>query len=1036
MRHGLYYDDDDYRLLEVVNSIIARGRTPSNLRKLFETDLHPHGIKELGAPRAIRIATAMIDLIGTLERGTAQERIAALRAVREESIHQSGKTLRLNGARVLLQIMKEILRATDDEERQLALAHDFRQASSGKARRIRSQLRKYHLLEMPEAWNQLAFDYHVHDANTKGRKTPTHLIMDAWIKGIRDLGVIYYSMIRPEAAAELLEAAEIMGITIRIGIEVTANLRGKPVNLMWIPRGFMGSDDFLSFLKEQQVEKFFARGREVVEFETNRVLALLDAFNSQHLAAINERFDIKVPKLKKDAFLEYVGTGQASLVHLAEFAHAAILEQLERRTASLSQKYDDCTAEQQQEIRQLIASFNEFDSEALVEQYLRPEVNPGIPHPSTPMEGGDLPKLLRLKPSAMLDRLEGLPCRSRITLNPSNPTPAEVLEVLYTGRGRITHLEIFNLKDWAQGRVTYREKINQIRLVINRGNVVEAKQLVREIMASAIARGDAESAIHQLRSILWDLPSLIGWYAGRRLRSRIGSDSIGHSQRVRGMGFVIVPTLTLRGRLAARRDPARWISVTTVVERHITDTMQTAHRRSRQIEERRHGRRSVLQWRRRRRVTWSLVQNSTTLAGTGNIVTLGGLPDSSDNGLCLKTGGGDGECRDAGRRAQRRRPQLRHLNTGLLNASKILIGFVPAFLTFYLTKDWWLLAYLGAVIWFAITGLRNILQSVVGGGGIKRSHMLNWTDYVSWSRVSDSLLYTGLSVPLLDYLVKQLMLARGLGITIATAPVALYTVMALVNSVYISGHNLFRGLPTAAVVGNFFRALLSIPVAIALNFAILRIATGLGVPTDAALAGIQLWASVISKTASDLVGAIIEGSADRQHNVAERMIDYREKLAQVYDTYGRFETAFPETEVLSLLASPHELFRRLWSEKRQLFRSMAINSLDLMYFWMYQPRARTALLRLMERMSPEERFIFSRSQKVLNEKHEISEMLLDGLVGKRFERALAFYLAQSERYLKTISRMAPEPAPSGLLGLHHHDVDVRPPGVGRAGDVR
>ena len=34
------------------------------------------------------------------------------------------------------------------------------------------ELRRYHLLEMPEEWNQIAFDDHVHDANTKGRKTP------------------------------------------------------------------------------------------------------------------------------------------------------------------------------------------------------------------------------------------------------------------------------------------------------------------------------------------------------------------------------------------------------------------------------------------------------------------------------------------------------------------------------------------------------------------------------------------------------------------------------------------------------------------------------------------------------------------------------------------------------------------------------------------------------------------------------------------------------------------------------------------------
>ena len=66
----------------------------------------------------------------------------------------------------------------------------------------------------------------------------------------------------------------------------------------------------------------------------------------------------------------------------------------------------------------------------------------------------------------------------------------------------------------------------------------------------------------------------------------------------------------------------------------------------------------------------------------------------------------------------------------------------PAFLTFALTKDWWVLAYLGAFIWFGITGLRNILQSVLGGGGFRRSRLLNWNDYISWTRITDSLLFT------------------------------------------------------------------------------------------------------------------------------------------------------------------------------------------------------------------------------------------------------------------------------------------------------
>ena len=44
----------------------------------------------LAAPKSLRIASAMIDLLG-MEHGTAAERITALRAVRAESLHDSSQ---------------------------------------------------------------------------------------------------------------------------------------------------------------------------------------------------------------------------------------------------------------------------------------------------------------------------------------------------------------------------------------------------------------------------------------------------------------------------------------------------------------------------------------------------------------------------------------------------------------------------------------------------------------------------------------------------------------------------------------------------------------------------------------------------------------------------------------------------------------------------------------------------------------------------------------------------------------------------------
>ena len=153
-----------------------------------------------------------------MQTNNIDERLIALKNLHNEVLLTSRTKFRRNTARVLIEVMKEIIRSYGDEEKQLQLAHDFRIAATGKPTIVRKLLRRYHLLEMPEKWNQLVFDHHVHDANTKGRKSPTHLIMDAWVKGIRSLTVIYYNYIKPETAYELLEASKIMGVKIRIGL--------------------------------------------------------------------------------------------------------------------------------------------------------------------------------------------------------------------------------------------------------------------------------------------------------------------------------------------------------------------------------------------------------------------------------------------------------------------------------------------------------------------------------------------------------------------------------------------------------------------------------------------------------------------------------------------------------------------------------------------------------------------------------------------------------------------------------------------------
>ncbi len=342
----LLFDRNDQQLLVMLDDVLGRAKSSRSLKNLLNPYLHPHGIKELAAPPGLRLAIAVLNFLDSLEVGKAHERVSALRSARAEVLSATCGPLRNNTARVLMQIMKELVRTRDDRRRQLELAHDFRTARSGNPRLIRTLLRRYHLLEMPEAWNQIAFDDHVHDANTKGRKSPTHLVMDAWIKGIRHLTVVHYNYIEPEAAAELLEAADIMRMTIRIGFSLHARFRNRFVPFIWVPHGFADTGDFMNFLAEKSVAAFMAEGRQVSAYRAACVLMALKAFNERHRPDLERAFDIRIPVIAEADFLSFVGAGQVSNLHLAEFIHIHLLPIMQERAAVLREQYAQAPAEE------------------------------------------------------------------------------------------------------------------------------------------------------------------------------------------------------------------------------------------------------------------------------------------------------------------------------------------------------------------------------------------------------------------------------------------------------------------------------------------------------------------------------------------------------------------------------------------------------------------------------------------------------------------------------------------------------------------
>lgn len=983
MSVSFYFDRQDREILTMVNRILE---CPDKAQsRVFDANLHPHGIKGLVISRVSRVAYAVINLLTNLEVGQADDRIMALQALYDEVMSSAHSMLRRNTARVLLQIMKDLVRAQDSPLTQLKLAHDFRKAAQGTPRVVRKMLARYHLPEMPEEWNQLSFDDHVYDAHSRGRKTPTHLIMDAWIKGLRYLTVVYSNYIDYAAAREILDAAAIMGIHVRVGLEVRCPFRGRYVSMVWVPRGFSASGDFLEFLESDKMRALTEQGRAAVEWRKQKTLEALDRWNTGRRLELSRAWGTEIPEIKPGRLMACVGLGQPSFEHLAECMHGHVLPFAKERARALKERVaagDDEDGAAEREILEL----ENLTSAVIARDWLEGSDLPVIG------EGGkDLPVMFTRTPAEMVEELSTLHTGYRLILNLAGLNVRDVLELLYDCDCCITHLELFNLKDWHEGLLNDLPAINELQTVLNEGRGPRIKQMVHEILDSLEEQGELERA-EKFRSIQSNIPTLWEYYRKNPLKSRIGSNSVrDNNGRSFGMGFVYAETLPSRAKKTLREN-SRYVGeipVHTRIEERVSyeDDSENVSAFTRAI---RHipGFRHFLQPRNR---AWQPDDNSE-ITRSGNVVSLGGINTPPANALLEE------------KQPQKDdKPGSAYLSTTVTNCIKVLAGFIPSVASFLYTQDWWFLAWFGTFIWFGITGIRNIIQMVVAGNGTTRTTLLRWKDHVSISRICDSLMYTGISVALLEVIVRVWLLEDLCGLSVREHPGIVFAVLNFVNAIYICTHNIYRGFPREAAIGNLFRSALAIPVSSWYNQAFVAILLLCGVE-DPLFYSVPS-AAIISKLASDTVAAVIEGYADSQNNRRMRRWDYDGKIARVFACYTRLELLFPEEDILIKLARSEGRVDELYGEARKLELALIINALDLMYFWFYQPRAQDAFRRMVRNMSQADRTVFARSQLVLLRERDISQLFVDGLVGRNFSQPLAFYLDKRRDYLNAMMKL-------------------------------
>lgn len=998
-KNGLFFDRRDSDILQLVNRVLDSRSFAVD--SLLDPNLHPHGIKELVDTPVARMAYAVANLLRNLETGGVQsrDRLLGLQILYDEVLSSAHTSLRRNTARVLMQIMKSMVRAHGCEQRQLKLAHDFRAAAQGTPRIVRRLLHRYHLPEMSEDWNQLAFDDHVYDMNTKGRKSPTHLIMDAWIKGLRALTVVYDNCVSQEAAQEVLTAATIVGIEVRIGLEFKVPFRGRFVSILWIPRGFSSNQDFLDFLRSTKMSALAQRGREVVAWERDIVLRFLAVWNDVLRPVYEQKYALSLPPVSADDFLNFVGRGHASKPRLAECLNKAVQPAVMKRIGEISALGHDATEEQ----RSQKASLEGICSDTIQEEWLNEEIHPELPKVVLPRDQELLPTLLRLKPLELMRELLEVNAGYRMILCTTGLFVQDVMELLWDCRGIISHLEIFNMRGWIEGKMPNLQEIGELQHALNSGQGPRLKQMVRQMIREMQETGDDERAV-KFEDILRNIPTLWEHYRHVPLKSRIGTGSASRTKTF-GMGLVVTETLPRRSarQLEGRRDVVPSIPIWASVEEHVIF-------REPEVPDRWELFLKALRFLpgcdglgRERFKQWVSPRDNLHVSDRGNIANLGGL--AFNNGAPVE---------DEDNRAEHS-PGLRYLNSSVVNVLKVLLGFIPAFFSFLYTQNWWFLAWFGTFIWFGITGVRNVMQMVMAAKGVSRNTLMHWRDHVSVSRLCDSLMYTGISVFLLEVMVRVWLLEKGIGISVIDDSTLVFTVLNIVNGFYIFSHNIYRGFPRTAAIGNLFRSAIAIPVSTAYNAGFWNLLVICGVPDPAFY--LVPSAAVVSKLASDTVAAIIEGFADSHMNMRMRNWDYQSKLQSVFDCYTRLELLFPQEDALIKLARPGGLQGRGGTEARTLERALIVNALDLMFIWYYQPRAQDAFRQMVRGMTSADRTVLALSQLVLMREREVSQLMVDGLVGRNFARPLAFFLSKRKEYVKDIVHMC-KPGHARVMRTH------------------
>ncbi len=729
---------------------------------------HPGGYLREIYKRRISIAESYIKIAHALESNAYEERLDALETLIQLSFHAKNIAMPLNTARVQIALMKEAIKRKGNRRRQLEILSDFTIASFGQGPVIRKMLRELNLVEVPEDGKalkdlDLGWDNHVHDSMSEGRKTPCQVLLDAFVKGISSVTLVYYDITEPQIIKESLVAGKILGIEVRIGIEFSVGKSKQRRHYKYLPGMFATPEQFFKFFKDNSnlLDVFIDGLKKNAESRKVVIDTIMKHFNDTHIVRLNQGYEDLAHLCMKPVTLsdlkKHVSSGQYSRIHLGELIYTKLLETSYKRVLYLRTQYQVAKNKKkiglisQWELDQLTAQYEtvrryyeDMSPERLNEKFLEDRAQ--VDYDSAFLEEDNIfPQLIA--------------CGGEIKfIHPLQIGMKNAVSNIIKNHKYLTRVETFNNTDSARRNPNELILFNRFIEIINNKSINELHRFLSEWKIQDLPEDLVMAAFNH--------------YHEKPVIPKCGSDATGRDPKIPGMGFIKSKSIP--------RSARKWfVNTHAIIPAPISSLILGE---GLPVPE--------SQWQK-------LAEDEK------HIVLMGNKRNRRKNSI------GD-ESEEEPISVNR---YMKYLNPWIKNLFRLSIGIVPAYYTFYMqfsSKTWGLYF---AALWFTITFLRNIIVDLVAAHGLDVKEW-SWND-VNFENAFQSLFWTGWSVPILNEVklgFDSVWLMSGF-VSIWLKDIVKFFFICVANGTYIYTHNTLRNFDDKVRKANFFRSVMAWPFA-------------------------------------------------------------------------------------------------------------------------------------------------------------------------------------------------------------------------------